>query len=554
VHETTSTRKPFTAMRVALATLLLLGCSGTDGYADEDAQQREHDSQSQELALGSQGPQVEALHQQLAMRGYLPNEELAQLRPQWRPIVETAPTDPSVFDESTDLAVRSFQANYGLEATGRVDASMRAILAEHACGTPDGIDVADPTHKWAPGGNFNFNDNVTWAFTGFRSSDTTSTKATLRALAAAALATWEEPSRFSFTQINPIGGVDLQIFFSPTRPGGLPWNGFAAWATDRKVYLNPSAPFSLDNSPSSTEIDLQSVLLHEIGHLLSLNHSGYSSAVMYGSLNNGTKKRNLTADDRVGIIAKESKFAATISSVLDVAAKSSANSRTLYILFGQNGNGGREIWRRVDGAWEKLPGRAVRIAVGTTAWAVNSADQLYQFNESTKQWVFQQGVCAKDVGAYGSQVWIITCTPTNGGFTIQQKTSSGWTTVDGGAVRIGVGPDKFGLSSTVPWAVNSVGQIYRRTSGAWEWLALPPALVARDITASGGTAWVVMQGAGLWVFNEQPSSNVGSPAAPEIKTWRPVGEISSGELVGVAADALGFPTVVDDSGKVFETR
>ncbi len=70
------------------------------------------------------------------------------------------------------------------------------------------------------------------------------------------------------------------------------------------------AEFDMQISPgwnwttgSAVNVDLQSVVTHEFGHALGLNHSTNSSAVMYASYTAGTLKRSLTADDLAGLTA-----------------------------------------------------------------------------------------------------------------------------------------------------------------------------------------------------------------------------------------------------------
>lgn len=54
-------------------------------------------------------------------------------------------------------------------------------------------------------------------------------------------------------------------------------------------------------SPTSTQVDMESMALHEFGHSLRLLHdSSYPSTVMYDTLSKGAVKRVLTSRDRTG--------------------------------------------------------------------------------------------------------------------------------------------------------------------------------------------------------------------------------------------------------------
>lgn len=57
------------------------------------------------------------------------------------------------------------------------------------------------------------------------------------------------------------------------------------------------------NWPTYTQFDVESVGLHELGHVLGLDHSQYNWAVMWYSINWGEVQRDLSSDDIDGAIA-----------------------------------------------------------------------------------------------------------------------------------------------------------------------------------------------------------------------------------------------------------
>lgn len=62
--------------------------------------------------------------------------------------------------------------------------------------------------------------------------------------------------------------------------------------------INNKFDFDMTDSPTSTEIDLETVMLHEFGHWLILSHSENPDAVMYSKLKPGTVKRELHREDK----------------------------------------------------------------------------------------------------------------------------------------------------------------------------------------------------------------------------------------------------------------
>jgi hypothetical protein len=67
--------------------------------------------------------------------------------------------------------------------------------------------------------------------------------------------------------------------------------------------VNDAYAWDATGNPTAAEYDLQSVVLHELGHLLGLGHDAEDQAVMYDSLAAGTLKRTLYDNDRRGAAA-----------------------------------------------------------------------------------------------------------------------------------------------------------------------------------------------------------------------------------------------------------
>ncbi len=63
------------------------------------------------------------------------------------------------------------------------------------------------------------------------------------------------------------------------------------------IWLNDDYQFSVDDDPALNEVDLESVVLHELGHWVPLAHSTNPDAVMYSVLGSMEMKRALHVDD-----------------------------------------------------------------------------------------------------------------------------------------------------------------------------------------------------------------------------------------------------------------
>lgn len=160
--------------------------------------------------------------------------------------------------------------------------------------------------------------------------------------------------------------------------------------------------------------------------------------------------------------------------------------------------GGYEIFRWDGNGWTKIPGGAVRIG-GTynSPWVVNDTGMVFRWNGLA--WAPRPGVVASDVG----DGFVVSTTPTAGGFEMFRWDSTGWVKLPGGGVRVG-GTYKF------PWVVNDLNQIFRWTAES-TWKVLPGAGVdiadgwvlgtntvpgGKQIFRWNGTGWTLMSGGG----------------------------------------------------------
>ncbi|MBK8151156.1 MAG: hypothetical protein IPK58_23860 [Acidobacteria bacterium] len=92
---------------------------------------------------------------------------------------------------------------------------------------------------------------------------------------------------------------------------------------------------------------------------------------------------------------------------------------------------------------------------------------------------------ARDVDAKNGVVFIIGTNSVPGGYGIYRFNGSGWTPIDGGAVRIAVD------SAGNPWIVNSTGAVFSRNGGSWTEIPGMRDAPAADIAvAANGDVWV----------------------------------------------------------------
>ncbi|KAF7135784.1 hypothetical protein RHSIM_Rhsim08G0060800 [Rhododendron simsii] len=203
------------------------------------------------------------------------------------------------FDDSLEAAVKTYQLNYHLKTTGALDAQTMRGGKKEANHTHSTIHTVS---------HFTFfSDNSKWPPTRYQLTFAFAPRTSSNAKSAVARAfnTWASQTQFRFSRSQNFSSADLKIgFYRGDHGDGTPFagqNGVLAHAfapTDGRFHYNGDYSFTV--KPVAGSFHLETVALHEIGHLLGLEHSTDQDAVMWPYIPPATIK-GLNADDIQGI-------------------------------------------------------------------------------------------------------------------------------------------------------------------------------------------------------------------------------------------------------------
>ncbi|XP_059448875.1 metalloendoproteinase 2-MMP-like [Corylus avellana] len=223
------------------------------------------------------------------------------------------------FDELLESAIKTYQLNYHLNASGILDEKTVSKMMMPRCGVAD---IINGTNRMRPGKKRHHNghgslhdvslfsyfpNNPKWPPSkyhltyGFLAGTPTAAKRPV----AEAFQKWASRTHFTFSRARGVSNADIKIGFGRGDHGdGSPFDGaggtlaHAFPPTDGRFHYDGDEKWSV--GAVSGAFDLQTVALHEIGHLLGLDHSEIVGAIMYAYINEGETK-GLHADDIQGI-------------------------------------------------------------------------------------------------------------------------------------------------------------------------------------------------------------------------------------------------------------
>lgn len=233
------------------------------------------------------------------------------------------------FDDFLESAVKNYQLNFNLNQTGELDAPTLKHIVLPRCGNADIVNgtstmrsgkspstysanstIHTVAHysffpnrpRWPPG-----KSQLTYAF-----APENQLSDVVKTIFVRAFERWSEVTPLTFTEAASFNRADLRIgFFSGDHGDGEPFDGVLG--TLAHAFSPPVGRLHFDgeenwvtdgdfiNGSPMSAVDLESVAVHEIGHLLGLGHSSVEDAIMYPSISSGIRKVELANDDIMGI-------------------------------------------------------------------------------------------------------------------------------------------------------------------------------------------------------------------------------------------------------------
>lgn len=201
--------------------------------------------------------------------------------------------------------VKAFQRFYGLEPTGEIDTATAAMIFAPHCGVPDPPKIRTLALATAASRKL----DLSYSFEDFQHD----VKPDLvRSVFAAACRRWSDAAEVTFVPVTE--GATMRVAFTSFDHGdGFSFDGRGgevghAYAHGSKprslagqIHFDGSEIWSFAENCPPTAKDFLSVAIHELGHVLGLDHVERTDSVMFAQYNGVA--RELTAFDRQTISA-----------------------------------------------------------------------------------------------------------------------------------------------------------------------------------------------------------------------------------------------------------
>lgn len=247
------------------------------------------------LTRGQSDPEFARVQRFLARFGYLPS---AGAEGGAGPSAATG-----TLDDATSQALALFQQRHALPVTGVFDEATRAQMTKPRCGMPDvrnGVAFSTRCTWPTPQLTFAFEDGT---------ADTAGEFGAVRN----AIATWSGAVPFRFTEVGRTQSPDVAIDWRAAADPDHSMVGSVLAHADFPpgcgiITDSLPKPLHFDDSEHAWSVgavagafDIETVALHELGHILGLQHSDVPGSVMFPTVDDNFTNRALTPDDLAGI-------------------------------------------------------------------------------------------------------------------------------------------------------------------------------------------------------------------------------------------------------------